>query len=246
MDYKKLFPIYLKGMAMGIAEVIPGVSGGTIAFITGIYEQFIGALKSIDFSLFGILKNEGIGAAWKKIDGNFLATLGLGMMTSILLLVNIVTYLIEFYPLLLWSFFFGLILASAIYVGRQIPDWNATNIVMLIVGAIVAYYVTVAAPANGNDGLIFIFLSGMIAISAMLLPGLSGSFLLLLLGMYSIVWGGLKDLNLPIIAAFGSGCVVGILSFSKALSWAFTNHRSLTLSLLSLSLIHISEPTRPY
>ena len=208
---------------MGIAEVIPGVSGGTIAFITGIYERFIGALKSVDFSLFTTLKNEGIKGAWQKIDGNFLLTLAAGMFTSIILFVNIVTHLIEHYPVLLWAFFFGLILASAIYVGRQIPEWSITNIIVLIVGAIAAYYVTIAAPATGSDSLPFIFLSGMIAICAFLLPGLSGSFVLLILGMYGIVMGGLKDADLAIIATFGAGCATGILSFSKGLNWAFNN-----------------------
>ncbi len=230
---KEYLPIFLKGMGMGIAEVIPGVSGGTIAFITGIYERFIGALKSIDFSLFKTLKDEGIAGAWKQIDGTFLVALFAGMFTSIILFINIVTHLIEHYPVMLWAFFFGLILASAIYVGKQIPQWSPINIIALILGAVVAYYVTIAAPANGSDSLIVIFFSGMIAISAMLLPGLSGSFLLLLMGMYSIVWGGIKDLDLGIIAAFGAGCLSGVLAFSKALNWAFQNHRNLTLSLLT-------------
>ncbi len=218
---------------MGIAEVVPGVSGGTIAFITGIYERFIGALKSIDFSLFSTLKNEGIAGAWQKIDGTFLFTLAAGMFTSIILFVNIVTHLIDNYPVLVWAFFFGLILASAIYVGKQIPEWKIGNILALVVGAIGAYYVTIAAPATGSDSLLFIFFSGMIAICAFLLPGLSGSFILLLLGMYTIVMGGLKNMDIAIILTFGAGCIAGVLSFSKGLNWAFNNHRGMTLSILT-------------
>lgn len=218
---------------MGIAEIIPGVSGGTIAFITGIYERFIGALQSFDLSLFAVLKKDGIKGVWEKIDGTFLVALAGGMMTSIALFVNIATHLIETQPVLLWAFFFGLIVASAIYVGKQIPHWSIGNILALIIGAGIAYYITVASPANGNDALWFIFISGMIAISAMLLPGLSGSFILLLLGMYGIVLGGLKSMDLTIITVFALGCISGILSFSKLLNWAFQNHKSLTLSILT-------------
>ncbi|HFA49739.1 MAG TPA: DUF368 domain-containing protein [Bacteroidetes bacterium] len=217
-------------MAMGIAEIIPGVSGGTIAFITGIYERFIAALHNIDLSLFVILKKEGISGVWKKIDGNFLASLAAGMFASILLFVKLVTHLIETQPVMLWAFFFGLIVASAIYVARQIQEWNIANIITLLIGAGIAYYITIAAPANGNDALWFVFFSGMVAISAMLLPGLSGSFILLLMGMYGIVLGGVKNMDLIIIATFALGCITGILSFSKILNWAFKHHKSMTLA----------------
>ncbi len=224
-------------MAMGIAEIIPGVSGGTIAFITGIYERFIGALQSFDLDLLKTLKKEGVKGGWQKVDGNFLAALASGMFVSILLFINIITFLIEHHPVVLWAFFFGLILASAIYVGRQISNWNILNVVALLIGSAVAYYVTIAAPANGNEALWFVFVSGMIAICAMLLPGLSGSFILLLMGMYGIVLGGVKALDFVLIATFAMGCIVGILSFSKFLNWAFKNHKSLTLAVLTGFLI---------
>ena len=230
-------PIFIKGMAMGIAEIIPGVSGGTIAFITGIYERFIGALQSFDLSLLKTLKTDGIKGAWERVDGNFLVALAGGMFVSILLFVKLVTHLIESEPVLLWAFFFGLIVASAIYVGKQIPKWGIANFAALLIGAVVAYYITIASPANGNDALWFIFISGMIAICAMLLPGLSGSFVLLLMGMYGIVLTGVKNLDIPIIAVFALGCITGILSFSKLLNWAFHNHKYLTLSLLTGFLI---------
>ncbi len=222
---------------MGIAEIIPGVSGGTIAFITGIYERFIGALQSFDLALLKTLKTDGIKGAWEKVDGNFLAALAGGMFVSILLFVKIVTHLIETQPVLLWAFFFGLIAASAIYVGKQIANWGIVNIIAVLVGAIVAYYITIASPANGNDALWFIFISGMIAICAMLLPGLSGSFILLLMGMYGIVLTGVKTLDFSIIIVFALGCITGILSFSKFLNWAFHSHKSVTLSVLTGFLI---------
>lgn len=225
--------IFLKGMAMGIAEIIPGVSGGTIAFITGIYERFINALKSFDLSLIKKLREEGIGGVWKAIDGNFLVTLVGGMAVSILLFVRLITYLIAEHPLLLWAFFFGLIAASAVFIGRQISKWDATSIIALLLGTVVAYVITVASPSNGSENLFIIFLAGIVAISAMLLPGLSGSFVLLLLGMYTIIWGGIKDLNLAIVGAFAAGCVVGILSFARVLSWAFKNYRNTTLATLT-------------
>ena len=220
-------------MAMGIAEVIPGVSGGTIAFITGIYERFINALKSFDLSLIKTLRQDGIGGVWKAVDGNFLVALFGGMLTSIVLFVKIITWLIENQTLLVWAFFFGLIAASAIFVGKQIEKWDIKTIVPMLIGIVVAYYITIAAPANGSENLLFIFLAGMVAISAMLLPGLSGSFILLLLGMYSIVLGAVKELDIVIAGTFALGCLVGILSFARVLSWAFNNHRNSTLAILT-------------
>ena len=237
LNIKNYLPVFLKGMAMGIAEIIPGVSGGTIAFITGIYERFIGALQSFDLSLLKTLKTDGIKGAWEKIDGNFLVTLAAGMFVSILLFVKIVTHLIETQPVLLWAFFFGLIAASAIYVGKQIPEWGPTKIAAILIGTAIAYYITIASPANGTDAMWFIFISGMIAICAFLLPGLSGSFVLLLMGMYAIVLTGVKNLDIPIILVFALGCIAGILSFSKFLNWAFHTHKSVTLSILTGFLI---------
>lgn len=234
---KNYFSIFLKGMAMGIAELIPGVSGGTIAFITGIYERFIEALQAFDLGLLKTLREEGLAAAWKRIDGNFLLTLAAGMLASIVLFIHLITYLIEHEPLLLWAFFFGLILASVFFVGKHIPDWKLTNVIALIAGAALAYYITIASPANGNDALWMIYLSGAVAICAFLLPGLSGSFILLLLGMYPIVLGGIKNLDVVLIGVFALGCITGILSFSKFLNWAFKHHKSLTLSVLTGFLV---------
>ena len=225
--------VFLKGMAMGIAEVIPGVSGGTIAFITGIYERLLNAIKSFSPSLFGVLKEEGIKGAWEKIDGTFLVALFAGMIVSLASLVHLITWLLENYPVLLWAFFFGLIVGSAVFVGRQLSQWNITSIAALIIGTAIAYYITIVSPASPNEALWFVFLSGAIAISAMILPGLSGSFILLLMGMYSYIFGAIKALDFAIIGVFGLGCVVGILSFSHVLSWTFKHYRDVTLAFLT-------------
>lgn len=231
----------LKGMAMGIAEVIPGVSGGTIALITGIYEQLIDAIKSIlGPEVWQTWGKEGFGAAWEKAHGTFLVFLISGMLGGILIGAFGVKHLEENYPVLLWSFFFGLIIASAIYVARQVKQWSVINIVGLVVGAIVAFAITVLYPAQGSESLIFVFFSGAIAISALILPGISGSFILLLLGMYSLVIGSLTSLvkdqdlsSLTILFVFGLGCLLGLATFSRVLSWMFKNFHDLTMAILA-------------
>lgn len=218
---------------MGIAEIIPGVSGGTIAFITGIYERLINSIKSFHPNLFPLLKREGIKAVWNKIDGSFLVALFAGMLFSIVLFVNLITWLIEAHPLLLWSFFFGLILGSCIYIGRKVKTWNLVAILLSLAAVFVAYYITIAVPAQGSEAPWFIFFCGAIAVSALLLPGLSGSFILLLLGMYQLIMGSVRDLDLKIITLFGSGMLLGVLTFSHVLSWAFRKYKNATLAILT-------------
>ncbi len=230
----------LKGMAMGIAEVIPGVSGGTIAFITGIYETLLNTIKAFNFSLIGTFREEGLTGLWKAVNGTFLITLVIGMALGIVVGVFGVTHLLENYPQLLWAFFFGLIISSAIYVGKQVEAWKIAEIIAIILGAGIAYYITVASPAQGNEALWFVFLSGMIAISALLLPGISGSFILLLMGMYTYILPTVKEAlktfdpqSLIIVAVFALGCLTGLVSFSRVLSWTFKHYRSQTLALLT-------------
>ncbi len=230
----------LKGMAMGIAEVIPGVSGGTIAFITGIYEKLLNTIKAFHPSLIGTFKEEGVGGVWSAINGTFLVTLLVGMATGVIVGVFGVSHLLETYPEMLWAFFFGLIISSAIFIGRQVDNWAITQIVALIVGTAVAYYITVASPAQGNEALWFVFLSGVIAISALILPGISGSFILLLMGMYSFVIPTVKTAlktfdpeSLMIVGTFAAGCLVGLMTFSRVLSWTFKNYKNPTLALLT-------------
>ncbi|MEO1515129.1 MAG: DUF368 domain-containing protein [Bacteroidota bacterium] len=231
----------LKGMAMGVAEVIPGVSGGTIAFITGIYERLINVIRSIGPNLVKAWRKDGWKGAWQAIDGIFLLPLLVGMASGIVLGVFVVSWLLETYPPVVWGFFFGLIIASAIYVGRQIERWKAGEIVMLILGTVLAYGITIISPANGSESLLVVFLAGAIAISALILPGISGSFILLLMGMYTFIVSdtlkpALRTLDpskLLIMGVFALGCLTGLATVSRLLSWLFKHHRSLTLATLT-------------
>lgn len=209
---------FFKGVGMGIAEVIPGVSGGTIAFITGIYETLLNSIKSFGPSLITTFKADGISGVWSKINGTFLLFLLSGMFAGFGTGVFGITHLLENYPLLLWSFFFGLIFASSIYIGRQVQKWTWKEILLAVGSTIFAYYVTVAAPSQGSEALWYVFICGVIAISALILPGLSGSFMLLLLGMYTYILPQLKALlkfsseAFTVVSIFSLGCLVGLLA----------------------------------
>ena len=227
--------ISLKGMAMGAADVVPGVSGGTIAFISGIYEELIGSLNNINFSLLKNLKNEGFKSTWKKVNGPFLLALLSGVFVSIISLAKGVEWLLENHPILLWSFFFGLVLASIIYIGKQIKikpsDYKL--FLAMTVGAIVAYLITTLNPAETSDTNLFLFYAGALAICAMILPGISGSFILVIIGAYGPVLEALNSRNLKMILIFGAGAVVGLLSFSKLLKWFFEKYHRLTLAVIT-------------
>ena len=225
--------LVLKGMGMGAADVVPGVSGGTVAFISGIYEELINTLKSIDLAALKLLLSGKVTDFWKAINGNFLASVFGGIAISVLSLARVLGYLLENHPVLIWSFFFGLILASALLVGRKIGTWNGVNILSLVLGAIIAFYITVAAPATTPTALWFVFLSGALAICAMILPGISGSFILLLLGQYRHILDSLSALRADVLAVFLAGCAVGLLSFSRLLSWMFDRYHDLTVALLT-------------
>ncbi len=227
--------ISLKGMAMGAADVVPGVSGGTIAFISGIYEELIGSLNNINFSLLKNLKNEGFKSTWKKVNGPFLLALLSGVFVSIISLAKGVEWLLENHPILLWSFFFGLVLASIIYIGKQIKIKPSDYILFLAmaVGAVVAYLITTLNPAETSDTNLFLFFAGALAICAMILPGISGSFILVIIGAYGPVLEALNSRNLKMILIFGAGAVVGLLSFSKLLKWFFEKYNRLTLAVIT-------------
>ena len=231
------FVLLLKGMAMGAADVVPGVSGGTIAFISGIYEELLETINSVNIGALKTLKKEGVKAAWKSINGNFIVTLFLGIGISIASLAKLISYLLEAHPILIWSFFFGLVLASIVYVGKQVKSWNAGSIVSLIIGTGLAFWITVLPPMANSNELWFIFVSGMIAICAMILPGISGSFILLLMGSYQTVLGAVKDKDLLTIGVFMAGAVIGLLSFSSVLKWMFTKYHDLTIAVLTGFLI---------
>lgn len=228
-------------MAMGMAEVVPGVSGGTIAFITGIYEELLNTIKGVTPGKLLIWKEEGLKAFWQSINGNFILFLLIGMATGLVLGVFTIAKMLNTYPVLVWSFFFGLILASVLYVGRQIKKWGIVEVALLVFSAGLSYYITIAAPSQGPQELWFVFISGFIAICALMLPGVSGSFLLLLLGMYQyIVTDNVKALlsdfnssSLTVVIVFGLGCLAGLLSFSRVLSWTFKKFEYPTLAALT-------------
>ena len=222
-----------KGACMGAADVIPGVSGGTIAFLMGIYQELLDSIKSINGEAVKLLFAGKISALWKHINGWFLVSLGTGILVSIFSLARLMKYLLEFHPIPLWSFFFGLILASAIYILKGLDKWSIRNIISLLAGVVTAAFICLASPAQTPDALWFIFLSGAIAICAMILPGISGSFILLLLGKYAFVMTAVTELNIPVLAVFGVGCAVGIVSFSHFLSWLLKKFYMLTIALLS-------------
>ena len=225
--------LVLKGMGMGAADVVPGVSGGTIAFIVGIYDELINSIKSINGKSLKLFFTGKFAAFWKMINGSFLFSILLGIGISVFSLAKIITWLLVEHPILVWSFFFGLVLASTWFVAKDIKGWNWKTILGFVVGVVVAFYITVATPAETPSYLWFIFLCGAIAICAMILPGISGSFILVLLGIYFFIMDAVKTLDLVIIAVFGAGAVVGITSFSRVLSYALKHVRNITLAVLS-------------
>jgi putative membrane protein len=225
--------ISLKGIAMGAADAVPGVSGGTIAFISGIYEELISTISGINLSLFKTLKKEGISAFWKQLNGNFILSLLAGILVSYLTFMRIAKYLIENHPILIWSFFFGLIVASIFFVGRQIKTWNFPIFIGLILGTLAAYFITTLPSMASNEHPLFLFFAGALAICAMILPGISGSFILVILGAYKTLSDALHDFDLKRVALFAFGALVGILSFSHVLKWLFKYYHNITLALLT-------------
>lgn len=220
-------------MAMGVADVVPGVSGGTIALITGIYEELINSIRSVDHIALKTLFSKGPIAFWKHINANFLVAVLLGIGISVFSLVKVIHYLLDNHPILIWSFFFGLILSSAFVVGRQVQQFNLTTAGIGMIGIGIAYFVSVATPAETPNDLWFIFLSGAIAICAMILPGISGSFILLLLRKYEYITGAISELDLKVLITFALGAVLGLTSFSHLLSWLFKRFHDATIALLT-------------
>lgn len=225
--------LVLRGCAMGAADVVPGVSGGTIAFITGIYEELINSIKSIDLQALKMLFSFKLSDFWNRINGNFLVSVVLGIAISIFSLAKLMTWLLEHHPIYIWSFFFGLIIASSVLVAKEIKKWNVFTVISLVAGACAAYTITVMTPAETPDSWWFIILSGAIAICAMILPGISGAFILLLMGKYSYILGAVSNLNIGVLLLFIVGAIAGIISFSHLLSWLLKNYHNLTVSLLT-------------
>ena len=225
--------ISLKGLAMGAADAVPGVSGGTIAFISGIYEELITTISNVNVSLFKTLFSKGIKVFWKQVNGNFLLALLTGIIISFVSFMRLAKYLLEHHPVLIWSFFFGLIVASIYFVGKQITKWNLVNIIVLIIGTGIAFYISKLPSLGTNDSPWFLFIAGAIAICAMILPGISGSFILIILGAYKTLSDAIHDIDVKKIIIFGTGAIIGLLSFSHVLKWLFKHYHNVTLALLT-------------
>ncbi|NRD23903.1 DUF368 domain-containing protein [Winogradskyella litoriviva] len=239
--------ITFKGIAMGAADVVPGVSGGTIAFISGIYEELLESIDKVNLNVFKVWKKDGFKTAWTSINGNFLLALFLGIAISILSLAKLIKWLLHHEPILLWSFFFGLVLASILYIAKQIKGWSLKVVIAIFVTSILSYYITLAEPFASPDSPFYLLFCGFIAIIAMILPGVSGAFILLILGAYQTAIDTINNLRDGLLngdmALFKDaffkfillavGAIVGLKVFSKALNWMFKHQKNLTLAILT-------------
>lgn len=223
----------LKGIAMGAADVVPGVSGGTVAFIVGIYEELINSIKSINPTNLKLLFSLRIAEFWKAINANFLLALVSGIAISIFSLAKLITYLLENEPVLVWAFFFGLVLSSTYFVAKTITQWDWKTYLFFVIGTVGAYFITVATPTETPNNLFFIFLCGAIAICAMILPGISGSFILVLLGKYFYIMSAVKSLDIVVMLVFICGAFIGITSFSNVLSFLLRRFHNTTIATLA-------------
>ena len=229
--------LYFKGVAMGAADIVPGVSGGTIALITGIYEELISTLKNINLSLLKTLFKDGFKVFWKNLNGNFLSILLLGIASSVILLAQIIVFLLENHEYKIWGFFFGLIISSAFLIIKDINSLKAVHIIWILFGILIAALISLSNTTQIPDTDVFIFLTGSIAITAMILPGISGSFILLLLSKYEYIITAIKEFDIRTLLVFGLGCVFGLIIFSRILHFLFQNYKQNLLSLLSGFLI---------
>lgn len=233
---KKYLYIGLKGMGMGAADIIPGVSGGTIAFITGIYDEFVGSLNNFDKTAVKLFFSGRFKEFWKHINGNFLLSLFCGILVSVFSMANLMRHLLHNFPIQTWAFFFGLIVASSIFILKDIRNWKWFDVLTLVLGVVVGAVICTLSPTTTPDGLWFIFICGALAICAMILPGISGSFILLLLGKYEFIMDTIAGLtngntahSILVLAVFAIGAAVGILSFSKFLHWLLSRYHRQTL-----------------
>jgi putative membrane protein len=233
--------VAVKGACMGAADVIPGVSGGTIAFIMGIYDEFVGSLASINGEALKLLLKGRFPAFWKHINGSFLLSLVAGIGISVIALAGLMQMLLSDFPIQTWAFFFGLIVASSLFIIRGISGWKLRDGLLLILGVALGAVICTLSPTQTPDGLWFIFLSGALAICAMILPGISGSFILLILGKYQYIMGCISGLvsgvdftrNLLILGVFGLGAIIGILSFTRFLHWLLARWKKETMIVLA-------------
>lgn len=243
MEY---FLLVLKGMAMGAADVVPGVSGGTIAFISGIYDELLSSLNKLGFGALKIFFQQGFKAFWHEINGNFLISVFIGILLSLKTFAAIILVLLHSHPLLVWSFFCGLILASVILLVKSSQQWRWQEYSALVLGGLFVYWVSIARPAQLSGEPWIMFLGGFVAICAMILPGISGSFILLLLGLYPVFISAINQLDIVTLGAFGLGAISGLLAFSKFLTWLLSRYHSVTIALLTGFLVGSLNVTWPW
>jgi putative membrane protein len=224
---------FLKGFAMGTANVIPGVSGGTIALITGVFERMINSIKSFNLDAIKQLFRGDIKGFAAQTDLGFLSVLLTGMMVSVFTVAKLLSFLFMNYPIFIWSFFFGLIVASIWLVGKTISNFNMTVVLFLLIGTTIAASITILSPARENDSFFYLILCGVVAVCSMILPGISGSFVLVLMGNYELVLRSITELNITNLAAIGIGCAIGLPAFSHLLSWLYKKYKNQTIALLT-------------
>jgi putative membrane protein len=217
--------LFLRGVAMGAVDLVPGISAGTIAFVTGIYEELIHSIKSFNLEALKTLKNQGLVAAWRHVNGEFLLILLSGILFSLFTLAGLMRYFLEVFPLQLWSFFIGLIIASVIYLLRQQPPKKLYEFGLLGAGIIVAYSLSISSAVSVEGNYLSLFLAGSIALCAMILPGISGSFILVLLGLYPVFINALVNVELDFLLTFAAGGVIGLMLFSRLLSWLLDHYK---------------------
>jgi putative membrane protein len=225
--------IFLRGMLMGAADIVPGVSGGTMAFITGIYDELVDSIRSVDLEFLRRVFKADISGAWAHINGNFLLVLVLGILTSVLSLARLLSWVLDNHPVPLWAFFFGLILASALMLLRHVGRISISRALGLALGAAFAGAIALSPVVGLDAGLGGVFLAGFLAICAMILPGISGSFILVLLGMYATVLAAVKDLDLVFLCVLALGAVAGLLCFSRLLHFLLHRFHGVTMSVLT-------------
>ncbi|MEX0605159.1 DUF368 domain-containing protein [Marinobacter sp.] len=245
-EAQHLLGVFLRGMAMGAADIVPGVSGGTIAFITGIYFRLLAAIDSIPFAFVRQLCRGQVKNFWQSTDANFLLSLLAGILTSVITLASIISYGLEQYPILLWSFFFGLIVASVWHVGREIKVQRFVLLVPLLTGVIFAWWVTTLSSGQVEPSPLVIIGSGALAICAMILPGISGSFILVILGMYAPILAAIKGAEVGTLLLFAVGCVAGLLSIARILTWAIHRFHDAMLALLTGFMIGALNKVWPW
>ena len=225
--------VALKGFGMGAANVIPGVSGGTIALLTGIFSRLVNCLNSLmEISTWKTLFKGDFKGFWEKVDGRFLLALAIGVLVSVFSLAKLMEYVLHVHPVQTWGFFFGMIAASATVMLLDVKNWKWKDVCWAVLGAILGITICTLSPTQTTDDMWFIFVCGAIAICTMILPGVSGSFILLIFGKYDYIMSAVSSLNWPVLIVFGVGCVVGILAFSKFLHWMLVKFERQTMLVL--------------